>query len=249
MGGGKMKYFTLFCLLTLVALCVMPLRAAAEESNPSGSPYDSAIEMGKNTTSFVDALIDSGSQIDEKTAGKLADFLKNNALWKNLSGKAQDFLNKNISKLGPLVKKLGWIANAIDLAPSLYNTGLAFLQNDKPKFIEAFRDSTLKIVSIAGGLAIGAVVTAALPLVIPAVAAGGIGTVILAGGGAIVSVGMSMLADKVIKDNFSKNIESFASSVYDSLIYDSTFSGILGGKKGSGGKSSSGGVKLDALQW
>lgn len=117
-----MKHFTLFCLLSLVALCVMPLHASAEESNPSGSPYDSAIEIGKNTTSFVDALIDSGSQIDEKTAGKLADFLKNNALWKNLSGKAQDFLNKNISKLGPLVKKLGWIANAIDLAPSLYNT-------------------------------------------------------------------------------------------------------------------------------
>ena len=112
-----------------------------------------------------------------------------------------------------------------------------------------FRESTLKVVSIAGGLAIGAVVTASLPLVLPAVAAGGVGTVILAAGGAIVSVGMSVLADKVIKDNLSKGIESFASSVYESLMYDSTFSSILDGKKRERGKASSGGVKLDVLQW
>jgi hypothetical protein len=239
MGGGKMKKL-IFLFLSISTFFLLP-SVFADESFPSGSPYDFVIETGKNTTSFVDAMLDSGTEINRQTTGKIADFLTNSAIWKKLSARAQEFLSKNASEIGPLVKKAGWLINIIDLAPSLYNTGLSFLQRDKVKFIESFRDSTLKVVSIAGGLAVGAVVTAALPLV---VTTSGIGAVALACGGAILSVSMSMLADKVIKDNFSQKIESFASSVYESLVYNSIFSSIL-----KNGEDSSGGVKLDALQW
>ena len=250
----------LFLLLLLALLpsfgFVAPLHAAE-----SASPYDSVVGVSKDTTSTVDAIIDGVKDVNKATGGQLADFLKNTSIWKKLSENSQSFITNNLGKLGPWVKKIGWVANALDLAPSIYNTITSFNSRDKQKFKESFRDVALKTGSVIVGLGIGAAVSAALPAVVAATAATGGAALLIAAGGAVVTVGAGMLADHVAKKLFSKSLEDFGGKLYDKLIGDDTLSGILdGGGSGNGsgnrggsgsrGSSGSGGaVTLDKLQW
>ena len=233
--------FSLFALLGFEA----PLCAAE-----SASPYDSALGTYKDTNSAIDGFLDGAKDVDKATAGKLADYLKHSSIWKNLSGKAQQFITKNIGKLGPLVKKLGWIANTIDLAPSVYSMVSSLVKKDKSSFRTAFRDTALKTGSIVVGLGIGAAVTAAIPAVVAATAAtGGAALLVIAAGGAIVSVGGGMLADKAAKSWLSKPLEKFADKLYDKLINNDTDPAISGGGSPGGGSGSGGSVKLKQLNW
>ena len=133
----KLTGLLLFSLLVLFGIGA-PLHAAE-----SASPYDSALDTYKTTNSTVDGFLDGVKDVDKATAGKLAEFLKQSSIWKNLSGKAQQFIGRHIGKLGPLVKKLGWIANAIDLAPSVYSMVSSLVKKDKASFRTAFRDTAL----------------------------------------------------------------------------------------------------------
>ena len=240
----KMTALLLFAFLSLFGFGTQ-LQAA-----PSASPYDSTVEISKNGTSTVDALLDGAKDINKATGNKLADFLKNTSIWKKLSENAQGFIGRNIGKLGPLVKKLGWIANAVDLAPSVYQTIASFAKRDREGFKNAFRDTALKTGSIIVGLGIGAAVSAALPLVIAGTAATGGALLVVAAGGVVVSVGGGMLADHLAKKWFSKSLEDFGGKLYDQLIGDDTLSGLSRGSGSGGGGSKSGGaVTLDKLQW
>ena len=233
----------LFCslLLTLTSFFIIgePLRAAE-----SSSPYSSVVGFSKDTVDKVDAILDAGKDVDKASVGQLADFLKNSSLWKKLSENSQNWLNDNFSKLGPWVKKLGWIVKAMDLAPSLYKTVTSYLARDKEKFKEAFRESTLKTVSILTGLAIGAGVSAALPLVVAGTAATGGALLVVAAGGVIVSVAAGNIADGVVKKLFSKSIENFAGKLYDKLVGNDTLMQIQPSGAGSGGGSG-----LTPLRW
>ena len=236
--------FLLFSLLALLGFAA-PLCAA-----PSGSPYDSALSTFKDTNSAVDGFIGSAKDIDKATAGKFADYLKHASIWKNLSGKSQQFIGRHIGKLGPLVKKLGWIANAIDLAPSVYNTVASVVKRDKQSFRGAFRDTALKTGSIVVGLGIGAIVSATLPAVVGVTAAtGGAALVVVAAGGAIVSVGGGMLADKAAKSWLSKPLERFADKLYNKLINNDTGPVVAPGGSSPGGSRGGGPVKLKQLAW
>lgn len=245
MGECKMKKIAGILLLLTLSLFGFgtPLQAAE-----SASPYDTTLEIGKNTNSAVDGFIDSFKTIDKKLAGKLADFLKNTSIWQKLSGKAQDFLKNNIGKLGPLAKKLGWIANAIDLAPSVYNLVTSIANKDRNTFRTAFRDTALKSLGIVVGIGIGAGVTAALPAVAAAVAAtGGTALLVLAAGGAVVTVGGGMLADRIAKSWLSKPLERFADKLYNKLINNTSGPSISPG--GNDDRSGGGPVKLNQLRW
>ena len=233
----------LFCsfLLTLTSFFIVWQPTQAAESS---SPYDTVLEGAKDTNGAVDAILDAGKDIDKSTAGKLVDYLKNSSLWKKLSEGSQSWLTNNFSKIGPWVKNIGWVLNAIDLAPSLYNTVTSYMARDKEKFKAAFRDSTLKTVSILTGLAIGAGVSAALPLVVAGTAATGGALLVVAAGGVIVSVGAGKLVDSVVKNLFSKSIEDFAGGLYDKLVGDDTLSQLQPSGAGSGGGSG-----LTPLRW
>ena len=246
-----MKKLSLVLLLTLLSVFGFGFTAQAESK--SASPYDSVVGFSKDTTSAVDAALDSASTVDKKTVGKLADYLMNTSAWKKLSEQAQNVIGSNIGKLGPLVKKLGWIANALDLAPSVYNLAASYVQRDKQKFKESFRDTVLKTTSILTGLAIGAGVTAALPLVVAGTAATGGALLVVAAGGLVVTVGAGMLVDHIVKKTFSKSLEDFGGSLYDKLIGDDTLSSLQPSSSDGGGggnrEKSDGPVTLDALQW
>lgn len=252
------RFFALLLVTVLAGFGFSPSLCAAESS----SPYDTTIDISKTTTSTVDATLDTVKNVDGHTAGKLAEFLKNSSLWKKLSENSQSWIANNIGKLGPWVKKLGWVVNAIDLAPSIYNTIASFQARDKESFKKHFRDTTLKTVSVLTGLAIGAAVTAALPAVVAATAATGGAALLVAAGGVVVTVGGGMLVDHIVKKVFSKGIEDFAGNLYDRMIGENVLDNVLttGGGGGSGGKSGgkSGGSRsrsgggsttLDALQW
>ena len=235
----------LFVLLSSFGIGA-PLHAAE-----SASPYDTVVDASKDTTSAVDALLDGAKEINNATGNQLADYLKNSSIWKKLSENSQNFLTNNIGKLGPWVKKLGWIANAIDLAPSVYNTVASFVSRDREKFKTSFRDTALKTAGIVIGLGIGTAVSAAIPLVIAGTAATGGALLVVAAGGVAVTVGVGKLADKAMKKWFSKSLEDFGGKLSDKLIGDDTLTGIMDGSGGgSGGKPKSGGaVTLDKLQW
>ena len=236
--------YLLFALLALFGVAA-PLQAA-----PSGSPYDSALGTFKDTNSAVDGFIGNVQDIDKLTAGKFADYLKHASIWKNLSGKSQQFIGRHIGKVGPLVKKLGWVANAIDLAPSVYSTVASVVKRDKKSFRGAFRDTALKTGSIVVGLGIGALVTASLPTVVGVTAAtGGAALVVVAAGGAIISVGGGMIADKTAKKWFSKPLENFADKLYKKLINNDTGPSVGGGGSSPGGSKGGGSVKLKQLTW
>ena len=247
-----MKKWTTLLLFALLAAFGFeaPLRAAE-----SASPYDSVLGTSKDTISSVDAILDGAKEINKTTTGNLANYLKNTSIWKKLSENAQGFIGRHIGKLGPWVKKLGWVANAIDLAPSIYNTITSFNSRDKQKFKESFRDVALKTGSIVAGIGIGAVVSAALPLVVAGTAATGGALLLVAAGGAVVSVGVGKVADHLAKKWFSKSLEDFGGKLYDKLIGDDTLSGFSGGSgsgsgSGGGGSGNRGGaVTLDKLQW
>ena len=238
----------LFCsfLLALTSFFIVggPLQAAE-----SASPYDSVIEGSKDTTGTVDAILDAGKDIDKAATGQLADYLKNSSLWKKLSEGSQNWLTNNFSKIGPWVKKLGWVINAIDLAPSIYNTVTSYMARDKEKFKESFRDTTLKTVSILTGLAIGAGVSAALPLVVAGTAATGGALLVVAAGGVIVSVAAGKVVDSIVKKTLSKSIENFAGSIYDKLVGDDTLSRIHSSGGESSGRGSGPGSGLTPLRW
>jgi len=242
----KLNGLLLFLFLALAGIG-MPLNAAE-----SGSPYDSVLDTSKNTNSAVDGFLDGAKDVDKAVGGKLAEFLKQSSIWKNLSGKAQSFITANIGKLGPLVKKLGWIANAIDLAPSVYNMVTSLVSRDREKFKTSFRDTALKTAGIIVGLGIGAAVSAAIPAVVAATAAtGGAALVAIAAGGAVVSVAGGYLADKAAKALFSKTLENFADKLYNKLINNTAGPSIAPGSAPSGSRSRNGGgpVTLDKLSW
>ena len=237
-----MRKLLLLFVMCFSVLGVMASAAAAE----SASPYDSVVDTSKSTTSAVDAVLDSAKEVNKSTAGKLAEYLKNSSIWKSLSEKAQGTISKYLGKLGPLVKKLGWIINAIDLAPSIYKTVTALNQRDKEGFKKAFRDTTLKTVSILTGIAIGAAVSAATPVVVAAIAATGGAAVVVAAAGAVVAIGAGMVADEVVKKLFSKKIEDFADKLYDDLVDGDIMTTILqtgGGSSGGGSGGKGGAVK------
>jgi hypothetical protein len=243
-----MKKFTVLLLFAFLSLFGFGTQLQAA---PSASPYDNALDTYKTGNSTLDAILDSSKDVNKATSGKLAEYLKNTSIWKKLSEKAQGFIGNNIGKLGPLVKKLGWIANAVDLAPSVYNTLASFVKRDRKGFKKAFRETALKTASIIVGLGIGAAVTASIPLVVAGTAATGGALLLVAAGGAVVSVGGGMLADHLAKKWFSKSLENFGGKLYDKLITRDTLTGIMdGGGRSSGGRSGSGGaVTLDKLQW
>ena len=243
----------LFALLLLALLpsfgFVAPLHAAE-----SSSPYDSVVDTSKNTTSTVDAVLDGVKDVNNATGNQLSEFLKNTSIWKNLSENSQNFITNNIGKLGPWVKKLGWVINAIDLAPSIYSTVTSFNNRDRDGFKKAFRDTALKTGSVLTGIGIGAAVSAALPAVVAATAATGGAALVIAAAGAVVAVGGGMLADHLAKKWFSKSLEDFGGKLYDKLIGDDTLTGIMdgggsGGSRSGGGSKSGGAVTLDKLQW
>ena len=241
------KILIVLAVLSSLFAFAVPLRA-----QESSSPYDKVIGVSKTGNSIVDAILDAGKEVNKIDSTKLADYLKSLSAWKKLSEKAQNYINGNIGKLGPLVKKLGWIMNALDLAPSVYQTVTAFKNRDKKSFKDAFRDVTLKTGSIVTGLAIGAGVSAAIPVVVAATAATGGGALVVAAIGVVVSVGGGMLVDHLAKTYLSKTIENFAGKLYDNLIKNDTLSilnssGVSGGGGGKGGGD--GPVKLDALKW
>lgn len=237
-----MKKFTALLLFAFLSLFGFGTQLQAAQS---ASPYDSALETYKTGNSTLDAILDGAKDINKATAGKLADYLKNTSIWKKLSENAQGYIGRNIGKLGPLVKKLGWIANAIDLAPSVYSTLASFVKRDREGFKKAFRDTALKTSSIIVGIGIGAAVSAAIPLVVAGTAATGGALLLVAAGGVAVSVGGGMLADHLTKKWFSKSLEDFGGKLYDKLINGDTLTGIMDG----GGRSSGGAVTLDKLQW
>ena len=240
------KILIVLAVLSSLFAFAVPLRA-----QESSSPYDKVMEVSKTGNSAVDAILDAGKDVNKIDSTKLADYLKSLSAWKKLSENSQNYISNNIGKLGPLVKKLGWIMNAIDLAPSVYQTIASFNKRDKKSFKEAFRDVTLKTGSILTGLAIGAGVSAAIPLVVAATAATGGGALVVAAVGVAVSVGGGMLVDHLAKTYLSKTIENFAGNLYDNLIKDDTLS-ILdkgGGSSGRGKGKSDGPVTLDALKW
>ena len=240
------KILILLAVLFSLFGFAVPLRAEA-----SASPYDKVMEVSKTGNSVLDAILDAGKDVSKIDSTKLADYLKSLSVWQKLSGNSQNYITNNIGKLGPLVKKLGWIMNAIDLAPSVYQTISAFNKRDKKSFKEGLRDVTLKTGSILTGLAIGAGVSAAIPLVVAATAATGGAALLVAAGGVIVSVGGGMLVDHLAKTYLSKTIEDFAGNLYDNLIKTDTLS-ILdkgGGSSGSGKGGGDGPVTLDALRW
>lgn len=232
-----MKKMLLLFFICSALFGVMAPVAAAE----SASPYDSVVDVSKNSTSAVDAVLESAKDVNKATSGKLADYLKNTSFWKQLSEKSQGVIGNLLGKLGPLVKKLGWIANAIDLAPSVYNTIASFNRRDKEGFKNAFRDTTLKTVSILTGIAIGAAVSAATPVVVAAIAATGGAAVVVAAAGAVVAIGGGMLVDKIVKSTFSKSIEDFADKLYDDLLENDIMTTILQGGGSGGGGGASGG--------
>ena len=197
----------------------------------SASPYDTVFGFVKDTISAVDAILDAGKEVSKIDSTKLADYFKSLSLWKKLSENSQNFITSNIGKVSKFAKKLGWIMNAVDLAPSVYNMVTSFRNRDKQKFKESFRDVTLKTVSILTGIGIGAAVVAAV--------------------GAVVAVGVGMAVDYGVKTLTSKTIEKFAGSLYDKMIGNDTLTSI-GRSGGSGGGSKGGGdgpVTLDALKW
>lgn len=230
----------LFLILVLFGISV-PLKAAE-----SASPYDTVIDTSKNTNSAVDGFLDGFKDVNKAVGGKLAEFLKQSSAWQKLSEKAQKYLTANIGKLGPLVKKLGWIANAVDLAPSVYSMVSSFVKRDQSSFREAFRDTALKTGGIIVGLGIGAAVSASIPVVVAATAATGGGALLaIAAGGAVVSVGAGMLADKAAKSWFSKPLERFADKLYHSLLDDGSGPSI----QDESDERRSGAVKLNQLRW
>ena len=240
------KILIVLAMLASLFASAVPLYAQQESS----SPYDKVLEISKTTNSTVDAILDAGKDVNKIDSTKLADYLKSLSAWKKLSENSQNYITNNIGKLGPLVKKIGWIMNAIDLAPSVYQTIASFKKRDKKSFKEAFRDVTLKTGSIVTGLAIGAGVSAAIPLVVAATAATGGGALVVAAVGVVVSVGGGMLVDHLAKTYLSKTIENFAGKLYDNLIKNDTLSILDKGGGGSSGRSKGDGpVTLDALKW
>lgn len=235
------KLYGLFLFLTLALLGLgAPLRAA-----DSGSPYENTVGAAKDMNSAVDGFLDASKTIDKQTAGKFAEYLKNSSIWKSLSGKSQGWIAQNLGKLGPLVKKLGWIATAVDLAPSVYRMVTSFNARDRGKFKTAFRETALKSVSVVAGLAIGAVVTATLPAVVATTAAtGGAALLVVAAGGAAVSLLAGKGVDKLNEALFSKSLENFADKLYNKLINNESGPDISGGSS-----SPKGPVKLDRLRW
>jgi len=217
----------------------------------SASPYDTVFGFVKDTNSAVDAILDAGKEVSKIDSTKLADYFKSLSLWKKLSENSQNFITSNIGKVSKFAKKLGWIMNAVDLAPSVYNMVTSFRNRDKQKFKESFRDVTLKTVSILTGIGIGAAVTAAIPVVVAATAATGGGAAVVAAVGAVVAVGVGMAVDYGVKTLTSKTIEKFAGSLYDKMIGNDTLTSIgRSGGSGSGGKGGGDGpVTLDALKW
>ena len=214
----------------------------------SASPYDGVVGFAKDTNSTVDAILDAGKEVSKIDSTKLADYFKSLSLWKKLSENSQNFIARNIGKLSKYVKNFGWIVNALDLAPSVYNMVTSFKQRDKEKFKTSFRDVTLKTTSILTGLGIGAAVSAAIPVAVAATAATGGAAAVIVAVGAVVTVGVGMAVDYGVKTLTSKTIEKFAGKLYDKLIGNDTLTSI--GSGGSGGKGGGDGpVTLDALQW